>query len=1148
MMSGPGAMANHKPLQKLSPEQQAASVPVEDVWLTASAGTGKTQVLSARVLRLLLSGARPESILCLTFTKAGATEMAERVHNRLATWVRAADKNIRADLFHLGEANTDAQIERARTLFAKVLDARGGGLRIQTIHSFCQTLLSGFPAEAGLTPGFRPMEERESTQLAQTVLAELVSTAIAQGENGFVERFEALALAKGEEGTRAYLMACVRAHRELAAMGSGVAAQVRVALGLPVADIAPVVEAGCADGGFDRDLLTQIAAANAAWGTATGLSRADIVSDWLSKRTEDRIEGLGALVTVWVKADGELRAVEKKLVAANPDYAALCAAAHAHFNGLIELRRLAEHARQIADALLVGQRFAAAFVEAKRRVGGVDFDDLIHITAALLRTRGMGEWVRYKLDQSTDHILVDEAQDTNEAQWDVIKALAGEFYAGDGPKSGAPRTIFTVGDTKQAIFGFQGTDPRAMATARHWFDAQARGVGRELRDLNLNQSYRSSPPILALVDALVEGLGVDAMGLETRATQHHAALGVAGHVTLWPPVKHDDGAGGGANAGRDEEGWVPPSNRLLARQIATQVATWLREGLWIEDRLAKKSRRLRARDVMILLRSRGELAQLIVARLHEAKVSVAGIDRLRLNTPLVVRDVIAAVRCALQPLDDLNLACLLVSPLFGWSQARLQEVAIARGRRALWPHLRATETPDDHAELYRLLTMGDRLKPSTFIEALLTGPIRGRYKLIERFGEEARDPLDELMNAALSFERTEVPALQGFLNWFEQGDIDIKRDADSDADAVRVLTVHGAKGLQAPLVILADAASDPQRKYDALLDWPVADVRVPIPRPVKADRMSSLADAADTQAARDMEEHWRLLYVALTRAEERLVVAGALGKQRALSDMSWHAAIGRALVTLGAEADDTGIMRYGLDAAPGVAERGTPKPAAAQIARLDWLDRPAPLEARPPRPLAPSAYTDDASPNPPPSPALQAAAARGRLLHALFERLPSVMPGTRQRAADEWLARAAGVVDASQRAGLIADALAVIEAPDFADLFSGDALAEAPIAGVVDGIVIAGTVDRLLVRERDVLVLDFKTARRAPQSVDAIPPTHLRQMAAYAAVLQTIFPQHRVRAILLYTSGPTVFTLDAAQLAAHKPSFQLEQQVLSSTA
>ncbi len=1142
-------MTEVKPLLPLTVDQAEASTPDRQIWLAASAGTGKTQVLAARVLRLLLNKESPETILCLTFTKGGAAEMAERIHTRLASWVRAPAKRILSDLAALGEPREDEDIAHARTLFAHVLDARGGGLRIQTIHSFCQTILASFPAEANLTPGFRPLDEREALRLSHSVLADLVSNAVSGGDTGFITRLQRLVLDKHDNFVRSYLQKCARNHAAFEALGSGLEARIRRSLDLPSDDIEPIIMTFCSDTHINRAGLETLRGLNTVWASAKGKARAAVINDWLAATPEWRSANLDLLVDIWRKKTGELRSFEKGQAPQGVGYAEICLELDADFWRLIDLRHRQRLADQISSAALVGQQYARAYADAKRALGLVDFEDLIAKTAALLRLPGMGDWIRYKLDSRIYHILVDEAQDTNDSQWDIIKALAEEFYAGSGAVPGTVRTIFTVGDTKQSIFGFQGSDPEAMTVARAWFDVKAQGAGQDLQRLTLLGSFRSSPQILALVDEVIQTLGPSSLGANVEAPRHDSQSGRHGHVLLLKPVLSTSSE---SDDGDSETGDGDVSaQHALAREIAKRVAGWIADELPLEVRRptssSVESRPLRPGDVMILLRSRSTLAKLIVAHLAEAGVPVAGVDRLRLNTPLVVRDLLSAMNFVLQPNDDLNLACLLVSPLLGWSQEDLQAAATRRGRLSLWRYLRATASEAQLGPLRLLLSLGDRMTPTRFIEAVLTGDLRGRAKCFARFGLEARDPLDELLTAAITFERDHVPTLQGFVDWFERDMDDIKRDPSSDENAVRVLTVHGAKGLQAPLVILADATVDPDNMRDDTLEWPIEGSTIPVPMPRKAERVGDITTVVTAKEARSLEEHWRLLYVALTRAEERLVIMGTRGA-RPVSSKSWYSVVERAMVTLGTELNDDESREYG-DSAPRV-ESAAPEAIAPQISpeRPDWIDTPAPAEARPARPLSPSAYTADQTAAPPAAEKMRAAAERGRLLHMLFERLPAVLPALRSATADRWLNMVEGVTDPVERATLIADALGVIDDPRFADIFSPDALAEAPLAGVVEGVVIAGTADRLLITPERVMVVDFKTTRRFPARPELAPESHLRQMAAYAAVLEKIFPERHIVAALLYTAGPVIHLLDDAILAAHKPSYQLEQQVLAAGA
>lgn len=1135
-------------LPRLVEAQARASDPAAHVWLAASAGTGKTQVLAARVYRLLLSGVDPGAILCLTFTKAGAAEMAGRINARLAAWVRMPDPALATDLIALGETPSPTLVARARTLFAKVLDAPGGGLRIQTIHSFCQSLLAAFPVEAGLAPGFRALEAREEAQLAREALSGLLVDAEREGRDGPVRIIGALSLRLGEGGAEAFLAACARAPDALAGLpaGDGLKAYVRRALDLPAGPIEDVIAAGCA--GLDEDGLIHLQRLNAEWGTKNGLARAEAIAAWLAMGAEDRVAGLADLHLVWAKGDGDLRSLAKGQAPQDADYADLATAFFDECTALINLRDRAAYADLLGDALTVGRDYALAYRAAKRRLGAVDFDDLIRTAVALLAQPGMGEWVRFKLDQVTDHVLIDEAQDTNAQQWAIVRALTEEFFTGEGVRGQRIRTLFTVGDEKQAIFGFQGTDPIFFTAAEESFRSRAAAVAEAARDypdaspppfekLALTSSFRSTAPILEFVDAAMAVLPVPGLGVE-GLEPHASKVAGPGRVSLWSPTQAE------GRDGEAEEGWVPDAIRDHAARIAKQVKAWLDPASPLT--LDSKGRPLRPEDVMILVKRRGELASLIVARLYAEGVPVAGVDRLRLTAPLAVQDLLAAIRFVLQPRDDLSLASLLVSPLLGWTQDELMAVAVRR-RGALWDAVR-DRAPDRVAPLEAMLRRADFTTPYAFLEELLTGPLDARRKLLLRLGEEARDPIDELLNAALEFERMAVPSLQRFLDWFDRGEVEIVRDPSQPLDAVRVMTAHGSKGLQAPLVILADATADPEVRLRQALEWEVEPgIRLPVFRPRKAERSLALDAALDTADAREIAEHWRLFYVAATRAEERLEIAGALppSAKGEVPEMSWYAVADRALAALGMAAAEAEVRRVFAGRHPADPVRASRRDKAAPVAISlpDWARRPAPVEARPPRPLAPSAIGADDVADPPPGPAMRAAAERGRLIHALFERLPAVAADRRRAAADRWLANVGAVADDAMRADLIDTVMAVLDDPAHADLFGPDSLGEAPISAVIaDGQVIAGTIDRLWIAPDRVRVVDFKTGRRAPAAVADVPVFHLNQMAAYVEALRVIFPGRAVEAALLYTAGPALIDLPDALLARHKPRFLPEEQ------
>ncbi|SFN77082.1 double-strand break repair helicase AddA [Sphingomonas sp. OK281] len=1132
-------------LPRLRGAQADASNPASHVWLSASAGTGKTQVLAARVFRLLLRGVDPGAILCLTFTKAGAAEMAQRINGRLAAWVRMPAPALAADLIALGESPVQALQDRARTLFAKVLDAPGGGLRIQTIHGFCQGLLAAFPVEAGLTPGFRPLEAREEAGLAREALASMLSDAEREGRERPVEIVGRLSLRMGEGGAEAFLLACARALPALEALPVGIQPWLRRELGLPSGDIDEATAEWC--DALDLNAIARIAAANRAWGTATGQAAAATVQRWLD--TEDRAATLDELASVVLTGTGTQRKASKKLIDAEPDYEVLARDLGEACTDVLSMVQRATYCDLLADGLEVGRDYARGYALAKRRAGAVDFDDLIATTVALLDQPGIGEWVRYKLDQATEHLLIDEAQDTNGHQWRIVRALADEFFVGRGIYAPSTRTLFTVGDYKQAIFGFQGTDPLNFQAAEQYFGGRASEAegddgwpeeerGLPLARLSLRHSFRSTRTVLEFVDAAIDAIGEPGLGIAGEVEQHASEVAGPGTVTLWPPVS----AGGSED---DEEGWVDDAVRKLASDIARAVKGWLapETGLMLES----KGRRLRPEDVMILVKRRGDLASLIVARLYAEGVPVAGVDRLRLNAPLAVQDLLATIRFVLQPEDDLSVAALLVSPLIGWTQDELMAAA-PREAGPLWRHLQRTQPATRLAPLLAMLARADIATPYQFLEELLSGPLDGRRKLIRRLGTEARDPIEELLNAALTFESTTTPSLQRFLDWFDRGDVEIVRDPSAPLDAVRVMTAHGAKGLQAPLVILADATADPLAAPRSILKWAPEPGAAPIPvfRPRSSERGGPLDAVVSAAEQRELEEHWRLFYVAATRAEERLVIAGALGPRAkgVPPENSWYAASDRALTALEVPGGEGARTFAGVEPQPAVIAKASASVEIAANAQLPaWAHEPAPQEARPARPLSPSALGDDAVSDPPPTPAMRVAAERGRLIHALFERLPAVAATDRAKAADRWLAKAGGVDDPAARSEIVQSVVAVLDDPRFAELFSADTLAEAPIAATLaNGMVVSGTVDRLLIEPDRVRVVDFKTGRRAPRSVDDVPEYHLKQMAAYAEALSVIFPGRSVEAALLYTAGPRLIVLNDETLAANKPHYRPTEQ------
>lgn len=1133
-------------INKLTSDQTSAVEPQSKIWLSASAGTGKTQVLTARVIRLLLEdNVTPESLLCITFTKAGAAEMSGRINNKLAKWVQMDGARLALELKSIGADFSRKNVANARQLFAKILDAPAGGLRIMTIHSLCQSLLASFPEEAGLLPGFSPLEGREEAILKRQALSSMIIAARSEGLNWVIENLEQLSLDMGEDAAQKFLENCAKAPEPLSQIPDDKGAIIFARRFLNIMFDGTAEEfltANIKDSVIARLDIEAVAQMNEAWGTKTGVERATKIREWLALPIVERAEKFTILHLCWTKKDGDPLTSSKGKVPKDTAYPEIAQGLHEWSKGITDQERLIRYAERLAKAFQVGKLYSEYYIAAKKARGLLDFDDLINKAAAMLNQAQMTEWIRYKLDQRIDHILIDEAQDTNQAQWDIVRKLSDDFFSGSGAKAGLNRTIFAVGDYKQAIFGFQGTDPVTYENAGAEFEATIAQSGSELKRLELAQSFRSSQVVLNFVNAVIEETGTEALGLSDHVKPHVSKKPDYGSVELLSLVKPIEDVVDDED-GDSEESWLSGEKRRLAYRIARYV-----HRLYVERPiLASTGLPMRAGDVMILLRRRTDLASAIVSQLHLFEVPVAGIDRMMIREPIVVMDLLAVIRFALQPDDDLNLAALLVSPLFGWSQDKLLLHGYRPSGHRLWKHLRSqNELKAELASLHVILAQSDFVGVFQFLENILSGEMAGRAKLTGRLGKEAHVPIEELLNKALEFEQSEGGTLQAFLTWFEQGNIEIKREGDTADDAVRVMTVHGAKGLQAPIVILADIASDPRKKPDRSVTtnkpFGVPMPLLPVNKNMRIGRLDSIVAE---QEAKGQAENLRLLYVAITRAQERLVLAGSMRSKEA-SAYSWYPVVEAAMARIGAQwhgDTDWGIGGSAMcvtgslglisqEKAEGICNQELVKTQNTNLP--SWLKSNPAEEVLPPRPLSPTRVDDDQYGEAPATASLRLAGMRGKLMHSLLERMFGAEREILLSNAKRWLERNNTEPKIDNQA-ILNDVSKMLQSPQYADLFGPNAKSEVPIAAVVGPHVISGRIDRLIVEKDCVRVIDFKTGYKIPQSISDIPVSHIRQMAYYVAALQTIFGSKRVEASLLFTSGPILIELPDDLLNAYKP-------------
>ncbi len=866
--------------KRLSPDQRAAVDPAASVWVAASAGTGKTKVLTDRVLRLLLEGTPPARLLCLTFTRAAAAEMATRVNRTLGDWATKDEAELAADLEGMTGGPTPPELlARARRLFAVALDAPGG-LKIMTIHAFCQSLLARFPLEAEVPPGFEVMDERGASEMLEAAQESLMQEARAGGEFGAeLDQVSATCAETGFGdlmaevcGARATLQPLLQRHGGV----EGLIDRTLAFLDLKKGDsVATVIAGAGAEGNFDREGLSAACRA-LEQGTKTDIGRGAIIAQWLAANEAARGAGFDTYRGQFLTKENAPRKhlLTQKAKQADPDAEAALAAERARILQLAARRNAVTVGRATAALLRLAAALLETYERRKNAAARLDFNDLVLKAHALLSKTAAAPWVLYKLDGGIDHILVDEAQDTSPEQWRVIAALADEFFAGGGARE-VLRTVFVVGDEKQSIFSFQGADLEALGHMRAHFEKRVGDCGQVWSQIPLAVSYRSTEAVLGAVDAVfATPEAAEGVALGEAPIRHGAhRAGQAGIVELWPSAV--------PGPGHEHGSWEPPLTRVhgdsprrrLAERITDTIATWLDHGEHLESR----ARPIQPGDIMVLVRRRDAFVEELTRALKNRSIAVAGADRMRLTDHLAVMDLMALGDFLLLPDDDLTFATVLKGPLVGMDEAQLFALAHDRAG-SLWRTLAARRDADEafrraHDALASLRKRADLVPPyELYAEVLSAGS--GRRMLLARLGPEAADPIEEFLAMALRHERLEAPSLQGFLHWLSVRDIQVKRDMEQRQDQVRVMTVHGAKGLQSPIVILPDTTKLPGGRSDQLLWQRNGDVTAVLWPGRKANEEARCQAARADRKARDAAEYRRLLYVAMTRAEDRLYVCG----------------------------------------------------------------------------------------------------------------------------------------------------------------------------------------------------------------------------------------------------------------------------------
>ena len=928
----------NSPVALADSTQRRARDPLGSFWVSASAGSGKTKLLCDRVVSLLCHGADPQSILCLTYTRAAASEMKQRV---LSILQKIAHRDPAYIDFHdlLCQRGVDP------VHFSLSLIDNQHCLSFQTIHAFCERLLRRFPLEANVSPDFKVLEESEAQTLLTQAAEAFYDLDRIQGDDATAKRL-ALYLSEGQylEVLKPLIRKPYLLYQAIAMPLDLFCDILKQTLGLPE-DLPDAETLGLQMRTSLPDaVLQRIAEALCISPSKTDKEKGDSLTDFLRQTKNHRDYSVYYDIFLTDKETVRAKFVTKQAPLSPEDLALLSSEALR----LYTLRQ-SLYARECLEATVALRSVAtavwASYIMAKEANSALDFDDLLEGTLRLLQHHNA--WIAYKLEQSIKHILLDEAQDTNPHQWTLMKHLLEETLSGDTETA---KTLLVVGDYKQSIYRFQDADPEGYRAEYDVLQERYAQAQRSLVPLKLETSFRTTPQVLGFVDEVFQKtqMGQGVVTSEDGSLTHHPARAEAnGEVVLHPliplPTKNADVA------------FLVPTHQHHGQTHAAIVADTIAGA--IEDLLAsgkglpsRQNQPITPSDIWILLQRRGALQPALLSALAARHIPVAGGDRIFLKETLAVKDLSALLLFMVDPEDDLTLACLLKSPIGGLGEDDL--FTLCHGRSgSLWSSLYHHAQREDTAptfqppfeRLQHFLNHADVWTPhQTLVHYLCVHGGYGAFR--SAFGAQVDEVLHLFLSYALRFETEVTPTLAGFLPWFDRHAVDIKRE--TLGSGVRIQSIHSAKGLEAPVIILADAAHRPTSKFGPIVWLPQGFLWVLSKRTLHA-----LTPLKEAIKKKDEEEYHRLLYVAMTRAEDALHIFGAESQKKNQKEdeadskktppAHWYQDLAAVLKQQGVPLGDPLQPAYALGALPQVSVPVT-ESAPVSSSLPTWLTLPAP--------------------------------------------------------------------------------------------------------------------------------------------------------------------------------------------------------------
>ena len=1073
-------------LEQANTLQAQASNPAYNVWVSASAGSGKTKVLTDRILRLLLSGIAPRKILGITFTKNAAAGMQQRIDDILSFWGYGDHKLVANDLesrLKLWSMACDHKKIIEIQALARSLLAGSDKVRIQTIHSFCQSLLKAFPLEAKVDHNFTVIDERQQQDLVKQAITDVITK----------KQFELTVISQfmDEES----FLSAIDDFLQEAPNPDETQVKTKLQQIYGIIDDSVSLEQLAAefyDGTKQLDLkqLRQILI----HGSKTEQKQGEHLTNWL--QLPNKQEQLDMYLRVFLTQKGELRqkVITSKTSKQYPDMAQIMIEEQTRVHTFAQTRKALQAFMLNFNIYKIGTGIAEQFKFLKQQRAFLDYDDLIAKCADLLVNNSAAAWVMYKLDGGIDHILVDESQDTSPLQWRVITALINEFITSDKHK-----TFFIVGDEKQSIYSFQGASMECFHDSYKSLQQLCQNHKKTFKHIELNISFRSTPAVLKAVDHTFNSISWLDEPIKHLAARNHDY----GRVELWDLVKSQDQqseSNSESNAAHilafnsDFKGLS--AQVIEAKRIADQIKHMLDHKII----LPSKKHPITPGDIMILVQRRGNLMDKIIKYLQKAQIPVAGQDRILLTNNIAIQDLMALARFLCLPLDDFSLACALKSPLFNLNDDDLFDLT-HKSTVSLWQSLQNNSKYTHICEqLKKWLNLVDYSRSYEIFSTILA---QHSKSFTQTMGETIIEILDEFLRLVLESERYTSPNLESFIAWFEHYDNEVVRVTEKSTK-VQIMTVHGAKGLQAPIVFLPDTTNVCSLK--AKMWW---ETGIPLLNVNNNECPESLIPYKKTALQKLYREYLRLLYVAMTRAEDILIISGQEGRQSSQLQ-SWSQIINSSMeqyanrVLIKEMSHEVWRFSRNEELDLQVLEATINEPES-KLEIPKWLN----VNVAPEYSIdiiTPSTMIDKSPKTKANAPNL--APFKGEIMHKLLEILPhydrAQWPIIGQHIGKSYTQDS--TIDINQ---FIAQANKIIT--QFPDIFS-KGQAEVAVAAqlLFNGkqCQVQGRVDRVIIEGNIVKIIDFKTGE--PKSI------YTKQLELYRKVFAQTHPQYEIKSYLLW--------------------------------